>query len=379
MLNILPRWARRAVPAIALSLSALAAGCLAAQADRDETTEDPGTQEEGLSGAVPAGTVLRTLADLNLRAGPSTSTAILRVMPAGSKVLVESPTPENGFYSISHDGTLGWASGKYLEPENADVEDPTPEDPAPTTPVAGGHLWTFKAKTLAVEIAVFVPAAAAQAPEVDVLVYSHGLNVCSPVAKSPPASFVTGAPFHLAQIVADSERPVVLVVPFMDWEHLYANGMSAGGSNHKLGVPKHLNGVVAEVLGQVGQQQNTAAPSLTSLLLAGHSRAYSFLNPLAAASADPQMSEGALARLTHVWGLDSSYSCNLGSWTSWLAAKPDLHVDMFYKSGTGTASCGKLFANAAASTEGHLTSNPVPEPHCAVPATQLPALLAALP
>jgi hypothetical protein len=156
--------------------------------------------------------------------------------------------------------------------------------------------------------------------------------------------------------------------------------MAFGGSNHKLGIPANLNGVVAEVLAQVGEHRKSDAPGLSSLLLAGHSRAYGFLNPLAAASADPQMSKGALAKLSQVWGLDSSYVCSpLKSWTDWMASKPSLHVGMYYRAGTGTADCGKQFANLVPSSGDQLTVHVVPEAHCSVPGTEIPVLLDALP
>src|SRR5262249_31484495 len=151
-----------------------------------------------------------------------------------------------------------------------------------------------------------------------------------PVAKNPPLSFVTEEPFSLGKVIDAAQKPVVLAVPFMDWEHLASNGMAFGGSHHKLGIPSNLNGVVAEVLAQVGQHQKTDPPTLTSLVLAGHSRAYDFLNPLAAANADSEMSKGALAQLSQVWGLDTSYVCSpIKTWTDWLSARPSLQISMF--------------------------------------------------
>lgn len=433
--------------ALALSLLQLT-GCIAAQGERPDLSEEAETNEEGLSGSMPVGTVLNTIADLNFRAGPSTASQVLDVLPMGAEVILQAAAPTDGFYQISFKGKVGWSSGKYLQPASGGsvgpatatlvatgdvnlrsgpstsdtvltvipmgsqvtVQQPepvngfynvtyqtltgwssgkylgagsgpvTPGAPGATTPFANGQLWKLQAKTLAVSVAVFVPAAAAQASEVDVLLYVHGHNVCSPVAKSPPLSFVTDDPFRLAEIVDASGRPIVLVVPFMDWEHLGANQMAWGGSHHKLGMAAKLNGVVAEVLADVGLRTGTAEPALSSLILAGHSRAYDVLNPLAAANADAEMSKGALAKLSHVWGFDSSYSCSpLSAWTGWLASKPSLEVDMFYKSGTGTAACGKQFADLAPQSGGRLTVKVVSESHCAVPATRFPALLEALP
>lgn len=66
----------------------------------------------------------RTTTDLNLREGPSTQTAIIDVMPAGT--LVEYlDKAENGFRYVAYQGTGGWASEAYLEISNG------PSAPAP--------------------------------------------------------------------------------------------------------------------------------------------------------------------------------------------------------------------------------------------------------
>ncbi len=358
-----PRLSRLALVLGALCLSLPA--CIPAPAD--ESFDEPDTNHEGLSGPLSVGTTLKATTDVNLRSGPSTSNSVLDVIPTGSTVTLQTAAPSNGFYRIAYAGVVGWTSGKYLAAAGA------------STSIAGGNAWKFRAATLPIDLAVFVPEAADAATDVDVLVYAHGLNVCSPVAGNPPLSFVTDEPFHLAKIVDATKRPLVLVVPWLDWEHLSANGMAFGGSHHKLGIPANLNGVVAEVLAQVGQHRAAGAPGLSSLILAGHSRAYDFLNPLAAVSADPQMATGALAQLTRVWGLDTGYVCTTSQWSTWLKSKPELDVAMDYRAGTQTASCGQQFAALVPLSGGRLTVHVAAEEHCAVPGTELPGLLGELP
>ncbi len=58
------------------------------------------------------GTAVTTTA-LNLRAGPSTSDAVLVVMPAGATVAITGD-PRNGFYPVTYNGRSGWAYGDYL-------------------------------------------------------------------------------------------------------------------------------------------------------------------------------------------------------------------------------------------------------------------------
>lgn len=368
MASTIYQWIRPFAPALGALLLALP-GCAAQRAEGLDDSEQAGSNEEGVTGSLPVGSKLTATGNVNLRAEPSTSAKILDVVLTGSTVILQASDPNNGFYQISYNGTVGWSSGKYLT-----------SDGSSGSSFAGGQVWKFRAKTLPVDIAVFVPEAAAQAAEVDVLFYVHGLNVCSPVATKPPLSFVTDAPFHLGQIVADTKRPIVLVVPYMDWEHQAANGMAFAGKQHKLGIPSNLNGVLAEVLAQVGQHGSAGAPTLSSLVLAGHSRAYDFLNPLAAANADPQMSKGALAQLSQVWGLDTGYVCSpMSNWSSWLTSNPALEMTMDYRSGTQTAACGQQFAKLVPASDGRLQVHAVPEEHCSVPGKELPTLLGALP
>lgn len=79
----------------------------------DEEADDE-RAAEALTGNVPVGSSLTTIADLNLRNSASTSAGVLRVIPEGSTVTVVEAAPSNGFYRVKHSGTIGWSSGKYL-------------------------------------------------------------------------------------------------------------------------------------------------------------------------------------------------------------------------------------------------------------------------
>jgi uncharacterized protein YraI len=52
--------------------------------------------------------------DVNLREGPSTSSAILHVIPSGDTVTVLDPAPTTGFLNVKHGGETGWASAMYI-------------------------------------------------------------------------------------------------------------------------------------------------------------------------------------------------------------------------------------------------------------------------
>ena len=104
-----------------LALSLLSAGCSMADGSESELTgvEEPSDDEardaESMVGGVTPGTELRTNANLNLRASPSTSAKIYRVIPDGAVVTVVSGTPKNGWYNIRYSGTEGWSFGDYLD------------------------------------------------------------------------------------------------------------------------------------------------------------------------------------------------------------------------------------------------------------------------
>jgi len=254
-----------------------------------------------------------------------------------------------------------------------------PQKSAFTSPSTylGGKLWTFEAKTLPTRVAVFCPPAALSKREVEVLVYSHGLlNGCRR-PKSIPDGIITDAPFKLGNIVAASNIPIILVVPYLDWaspggERAFGKGFRKW---HALGKPAHLNSIVAEVLAEAGQVQGITTPSLRNLVIAGHSRAYDFLEPLAYSRSDPQMKQGALSRLSQVWAFDSTYTGNVSNWMSWLDANPRLRVSIFYEPGSRTGKVGDEFFRRKG---GSLAVIHAKEGHCAVPAKRLPELLKSL-
>lgn len=79
----------------------------------------------GAADAVADGSTMTSTADVNLRSGPSTNDSILTVVPTGSAVTVVDGTPQNGFFNINYQGTVGWSSGKYYTAGGA------PQDPPP--------------------------------------------------------------------------------------------------------------------------------------------------------------------------------------------------------------------------------------------------------
>lgn len=253
----------------------------------------------------------------------------------------------------------------------------------------GGKLWVFKSSSTSTGVAIFCSQSVLLKPEVDILLYAHGLLIDGCRPKRIPYGFVTDLPFNFGNIVTDSGRPVVLVIPYLNWKS--PEGKSAFGEGrekwHKLGHPKNLNALIAEVLVEVGRIQSITPPSLHNLIIAGHSRAYDFLEPLAYSRADPQMQQGALAKLSQVWAFDTTYSGNVNNWLDWLSINRRLIIKIFYRSYgykkdkvtgrsikiiLGTKRIGDAFYKHR---NDRLTVLPVDEGHCSVPSTRLPELL----
>lgn len=105
------------------------------------------------------------------------------------------------------------------------------------------------------------------------------------------------------------------------------------------------------------------------------------------------MKSGALARLSHVWALDSTYTSPVRDWTAWLRSRADLHITVIYRFAKyfskktqkeerlSTGVHGERFRAQVARSNGRLTVIPVPAGklgHCAVPGKYLPQLLSSL-
>ncbi|HPY17341.1 MAG TPA: SH3 domain-containing protein, partial [Polyangiaceae bacterium] len=66
----------------------------------ESVDETVASSEEGLSGSLPTGSILKTTANLNFRTGPSTGNKVIRVLAAGTKVTAVASTASNGFYKV---------------------------------------------------------------------------------------------------------------------------------------------------------------------------------------------------------------------------------------------------------------------------------------
>lgn len=109
-----------AASAVAASLLSLSACTVASNdPDSEELTgapeENVGKNNDAITGSLTVGSHLVATTGVNLRSGPSTSDKIYHVVPSGSTVTVEASHPQNGFYKVKHNGTVGWSYGQYYK------------------------------------------------------------------------------------------------------------------------------------------------------------------------------------------------------------------------------------------------------------------------
>ena len=82
----------------------------------------------GLLLAAPAWAQVAATAatDLNLRSGPGPEQEIVGLIPANEAVSVEGCLDDDSWCRVDYAGTLGWASGEYLNATIPDQPDPVP-------------------------------------------------------------------------------------------------------------------------------------------------------------------------------------------------------------------------------------------------------------
>lgn len=137
VLTVMPEGGRVAITGAARSgFAPLTYGGLSGWASTDflaidgQTAPEPVAPDPGPS----QGTTTVT-EDLNLRAGPSTTSTILAVMPAGTTLAITG-SAQQGFLPVNYDGVAGWAHSAYLSTGG------TPASPTPAPPISGGSTAT---------------------------------------------------------------------------------------------------------------------------------------------------------------------------------------------------------------------------------------------
>jgi hypothetical protein len=230
------------------------------------------------------------------------------------------------------------------------------------------------------DCAVNVPDALKAKTQIDLLVFLHGLDIeqCQPCFDPNPSN--TKKKFRLDAQIQGHKRPVAVAVPRLFWKK-GDNGANVAGS----WTAANFNKFVTAVLGEIGKASGITT-TLGSLIIAGHSRAYAILTPLArefcqgtAAATTPTEP---LAKLTEVWAMDSTYSpLDVRALEIWASKLPKARFFVLYSQ---KAVGGERFhwLNYYSGCPGfgppsNLTMCVVPEEHCEIPTKYIGELLSA--
>jgi hypothetical protein len=170
---------------------------------------------------------------------------------------------------------------------------------------------------------VYVPSALRNQQEIDVLVFFHGHDTCKKHFFDPGKVVKN---FRLDDQMENAKRKVALAVPSVFWKSdAHPNGSDLKNIRVAWSAA-YLNAFVEEVLVQIGNSSGVRR-SLGNLILAGHSRAYDILTPLADQFdlGVPETRKGALAKLDKVLAMDTTYGFEhakgLEKWARQLEAK----------------------------------------------------------
>jgi hypothetical protein len=159
------------------------------------------------------------------------------------------------------------------------------------------------------DCSVYVPSSLRNKKEIDVLVFFHGDDTCTPRHNFNPYKVVKN--FRLDAQVDQGQREVALAVPVVYWKRGTSTNIGNAWS------AANLNAFVEEVLDQIGTCG--VRPSLRHLILAGHSHAYAILTPLANEfyTGVADTTKGALAKLAEVWDMDTTFRTHALALVKW--------------------------------------------------------------
>ena len=105
------RWAMAVVVSVATTGLT---SCMSSEAVDSSNLTAASEQGEQLTTKVPAGAVVRSTTNINLRLWPADYSKILRIVPTNAKLVLVTGIPKDGWYKVTHDGLTGWVFGQNI-------------------------------------------------------------------------------------------------------------------------------------------------------------------------------------------------------------------------------------------------------------------------
>ena len=172
---------------------------------------------------------------------------------------------------------------------------------------------------------IFIPQGFRPQPEVDLIVYLHGMKAPSglPLSATIDQYWSQRYPFQLREAVNQSARNVVLVAPTL------GAASQAGKLTQPGGLDWYLDQVTAALARRGPFQQANITPQVGNIILACHSAGGRVMRPLAVRS------NRYSSKIRECWGFDCLYSpCDAEVWRTWAVCRPNSKLFVYYLSST---------------------------------------------
>jgi hypothetical protein len=255
------------------------------------------------------------------------------------------------------------------------------------------HYRDAKGKLQSTACAVCVSDAAWRQTAMDLIVFFHGDQIDAPGNPCKhdfdPEKVIRN--FRLDAQVIDTGRKVAIAVPVIHWtrgESGFAETAHPDDRFPGKWSAENLNKFIEEVRDEIGQQSGVA-PTVTRLIVAGHSHAYAVLSPLAAEfnRGVAATKAGALTKLSEVWALDSTYGTgSVSALDAWARTLPRGRI-VAVLNRDRSAGCTRdgSFKPLECWSDYYRNRRPPPnlkmckvsEPHCVIPTKYIGQLLSA--
>ncbi len=185
-----------------------------------------------------------------------------------------------------------------------------------------------KEKCQSTSCGIYVPTPLRDQAKIDLVVFFHGLDTCTPSYDSNPQQVISN--FRLDDQVSKAARKAALVVPLVLWNSEDSNR----GFIRTAWSAAYVNSFVEEVLDEIGRESHVR-PKLNNLIIAGHSAAFDILVPLAEQfdCGESETKKGALAKLSRVFALDIPHAArHAKALVDWARSRPSVQFFLAFAS-----------------------------------------------
>lgn len=176
---------------------------------------------------------------------------------------------------------------------------------------------------------IFLPVGYQPRPQVDLIIYLHGMKAPSglPTNATIDRYWSPPFPFRLREVLNASGRNVILVAPTL------GPASEAGSLTRPGGLDRYVNQVLDVLVKRGPYKAGAQPPRVGNLIIAGHSAGGKVLRALA------QRTNRYSANLREIWGFDCLYGrSDAAFWRQWCAAHRAVKLFVYFLNSTASHS-----------------------------------------